>query len=398
MADATTTTACPECGTKGRKVEAVTLRSLLSEEAASRLNGTSYRFCKADGCDVVYYSEGNEERFVAADLRVPVFQKSAEPSRFVCYCFEHRVADIEDEVARTGSSVVPDRITEKCRQGLDRCEEMNPQGACCLGNVRQVVKAAVAKSASPERVSPAATNAPLPDCCAMEATAEEFSEDAFPAPAANVLSRTTTPARRERNAGLWSASGAVVAAALSSACCWLPLLLIALGASAAGVGGFFEAYRVYFLGGTALLLGAGFYFVYLRKPKCAPGEACEVPNPKLMRLNKIMLWVATAFVVAFAAFPNYVGALFGGADGPPPAATASLSSRAYTIDGMTCEGCASHVEKALTDLEGVAAADVTYPDKLVRVYLTDGAAVSDDDVIGAVEAVGYRAQLQQGGP
>jgi hypothetical protein len=31
---------------------------------------------------------------------------------------------------------------EKCRQGLDRCEAANPQGACCLGNVREVVSAA----------------------------------------------------------------------------------------------------------------------------------------------------------------------------------------------------------------------------------------------------------------
>ncbi len=37
-------------------------------------------------------------------------------------------------------------------------------------------------------------------------------------------------------------------ALLSPACCWLPLLLIAFGASAAGVSGFFETYRPYLLG------------------------------------------------------------------------------------------------------------------------------------------------------
>lgn len=117
---------------------------------------------------------------------------------------------------------------------------------------------------------------------------------------------------REHNVGMWSAGGALTAAVLSSACCWLPLALIGVGVSAAGVGGFFEAYRIHFLVVTALLLGTGFYFVYVRKPKCASCEACAVPNPKLQRFNKIMLWTATVFVLGFAAFPNYVGYVLGG--------------------------------------------------------------------------------------
>jgi len=375
--------ACPDCGTRGRKVEKRTLDSLLSEDARARLNGASdFRFCKAEECDVVYYRGGDSERFATADVRLPVFQKSADPSRLACYCFEHRVADIEDEVVRTGASVVPDRIAEKCRQGLDRCEEMNPQGACCLGNVRQVVKAAMARSVSPVSTSHSKDDVPA-DCCATDATDEA-------APVVRSDAGADAPAG-ERNVGMWSAGGALVAAVLSSACCWLPLLLIAVGASAAGVAGFFEAYRAYFLGGTALLLGAGFYFVYIRKPKCAPGEACAVPNPRLRRMNKIMLWVATTFVVAFAAFPNYVGYLFGASDGPPPAAAASLESRTYAIDGMTCEGCASHVTQAIEGVHGVASAEVSYADKLARVHLTEGALVSDADILGAIERVGYRA-------
>lgn len=386
----TDASACPDCGARGRRVERITLESLLTEDARARLDGASdYRFCKAEACDVVYYREGGGERFVSADVRVPVFQKSADPSRFVCYCFEHRVGEIEAEVARTGTSLVPDAIGEKCRQGLDRCEEMNPQGACCLENVRQVVEGAMAAAGSPRVASPAGGS----DLCDGRAVATEqaATEDDCCGPAVSAVPPATAAGGRQRNVGLWSAGGAVVAAALSSACCWLPLALIAMGASAAGVGGFFEAYRAYFLGGTVVLLGAGFYFVYLRKPKCAPGEACEAPNPKLVRLNKIMLWTATAFVVAFAAFPNYVGALIGGADGTPPPVTASLSSRTYTIEGMTCEGCARHVREALEDIEGVASAEVSYADGVARVYLAEGADVSDSEVIRAVEAAGYRA-------
>ena len=42
----------------------------------------------------------------------------------------------------------------------------------------------------------------------------------------------------------WLATfGAVVTSIVASACCWLPLLLIAFGFSAAGIGSIFEEYR-----------------------------------------------------------------------------------------------------------------------------------------------------------
>jgi len=136
-------TACPECGAAGRKVGLVTLEALLTEEARSQLGDTQrHRFCKTQTCDVSYFGEGEGAAFRLEDMRVPIFQKSTEPSRLVCYCFDHKVKDIEDEVRRTGASSAPDAIGQKCRDGLDRCEEMNPQGSCCLGNVRQVVKQA----------------------------------------------------------------------------------------------------------------------------------------------------------------------------------------------------------------------------------------------------------------
>lgn len=367
---------CPGCGEKGRKVPDVTPRSLLHDEATVRLNGAiDVRFCKRGDCDVVYFGEGGL-RFGTADVRVPVFQKSRAPDRFACYCFEHTVADLAGEVRRTGSSQAPDLIAANCKQGLDRCEEMNPQGACCLGNVRQVVKEAAAG------VAPGTSaDAEAPDDCCAPASARAEPEIA-----------DAGPSRRPRSAGLWSAGGALVAALLSSACCWLPLLLIGVGASAAGVAGFFEAYRAWFLGATGLLLGAGFYFVYFRKPKCAPGEACEVPNPRLQRLNRIMLWVATAFVVAFAAFPNYVGvSLGGGGGGDAVAAEVAGVTRTYAIDGMTCEGCVAHVREALGALPGVAAAVVSYPDRRARVTFEAGAPVDHAGVLAAVAGVGYRA-------
>ena len=54
---------------------------------------------------------------------------------------------------RNGRSVIAEDITDRCRRGLDRCEVENPRGACCLGDVRQAAKLALA--ATPEPSEPA---------------------------------------------------------------------------------------------------------------------------------------------------------------------------------------------------------------------------------------------------
>jgi hypothetical protein len=139
-------TICPECGVTGRKVGLVTLQALLTEDARERLaDSESYRFCKSQACEVVYFGELEPTTFHRPDVRVPVFQKSTDSSRLVCYCFEHRVKDIEDDVRRMGASSIPDAIGQQCKAGLDHCEDTNPQGSCCLGNVRQVMKQAHAR-------------------------------------------------------------------------------------------------------------------------------------------------------------------------------------------------------------------------------------------------------------
>ncbi|MBI5608306.1 MAG: cation transporter [Deltaproteobacteria bacterium] len=333
------------------------------------------RFCPRATCDVVYFDKGGL-RFGTADLQVPVFQKSVDPDRLVCYCFKHKLSDIADEVRRTGASTVPEHVVAQCKLGLDRCGEQNPQGSCCLANVRDVVKAAMGNVAGP---GGEATPPERHDCCAPQPaamTGGDPGDMAVPA----------TPGR----AGKWPLFGALVAAVLSSACCWLPLVLIGFGASAAGVAGLFEAYRIWLLGATALLLGAGFWLVYFRKEQCAPGDACAAADPNLKRLDRRILWLATAFVVAAAAFPGYSSALLGGDRGSTTTQVLGVT-RVYSIVGMTCKGCATHIQEALHGVDGVAAVTVSYPEKQARVTFVPGASVGDDRVLAAIAEAGYEA-------
>ena len=132
---------CPSCGKKGRAVKPITIDALVTEQARAKVRTSEgFRFCAEPTCDVAYFHHDSGERFLRGDVRVRIGQKENASPRVVCYCFDHTIEEIEAEVAATGISAIPDAIGEKCKQGLDRCEETNPQGSCCLGNVRAVVK------------------------------------------------------------------------------------------------------------------------------------------------------------------------------------------------------------------------------------------------------------------
>jgi mercuric ion transport protein len=98
----------------------------------------------------------------------------------------------------------------------------------------------------------------------------------------------------------------IVAAIAASMCCILPIVFVLIGAGVAGAAAFFATWRPLLLAITLVLLGFGFYFAYRRPVQsCEPGSACELPGAK--RAGRLWLWIATALVIAFAAFPVYSG-------------------------------------------------------------------------------------------
>jgi hypothetical protein len=104
------------------------------------------------------------------------------------------------------------------------------------------------------------------------------------------------------------AAGSVFAAIIASFCCILPIVFALTGFSILGASALFDVWRPYLLGLTFGLLGLGFYFAYRpRKEQCAPGSACAMPVTN--RSGRLMLWLATAAVILFAAFPYYSGAV-----------------------------------------------------------------------------------------
>ena len=132
------TVSCPVCGRSGKSVNTLTLKALLAVPLIE-VRSVEYRFCRTSDCSVVYYSVDGRQRFVQDALRESVHQKHPSADVFVCYCFRHTPRSIKSELAATGQSSVVAAITVGIEAGQRACDVRNPQGSCCLGNVRAVI-------------------------------------------------------------------------------------------------------------------------------------------------------------------------------------------------------------------------------------------------------------------
>ncbi|HBQ18582.1 MAG TPA: hypothetical protein DEF51_48135 [Myxococcales bacterium] len=150
-----------------------------------------------------------------------------------------------------------------------------------------------------------------------------------------------------------SAMGALGAAVAGAACCVGPLVVAILGVGGAGAMVALAPYRPYFMAGTAVMLGVGFFLVYRRRPApAATGDACgcDEPAPKRKRdLAKVMLWVATLLVVGFTVSPYVIGAVADASDDRGETAVAHTDARRVqlSVAGMDCAACGVGIQRAM---------------------------------------------------
>ena len=131
---------CPITGTKGKSVDGATLKALLSVSLRN-VRDVPYYFCGEPDCDVVYFSEDGQQMFYTSEVRERVYQKELQnPNVAICYCFQHTVGSIQQAIESSGATDVIDDINAGIQAGQCACDWRNPQGDCCLGNVRLFVK------------------------------------------------------------------------------------------------------------------------------------------------------------------------------------------------------------------------------------------------------------------
>jgi hypothetical protein len=132
---------CPECGQKGKGVDTATVKAHLSI-SLRQIKQTSFLFCRTHTCPVVYFSSDGEQVFTVEQVRERVYQKEPDVDDvFVCYCFQHTIGEVLN-ASPEGHTTILDDINAGIKAGQCACDLRNPQGACCLGNVREVIKQA----------------------------------------------------------------------------------------------------------------------------------------------------------------------------------------------------------------------------------------------------------------
>jgi copper chaperone CopZ len=379
---------CPSCGKQAKRVSIVTMDALLKPEYAAQvathgraypdpsgesctpiLRDTGWRYCDSSHCDLVYFAEGGDAQFTKSQLKVIVGLKEISGERPLCYCFGHSVASIKEELRAKGRSSALEDIRAKMKDPGCRCETENPSGSCCLGSVAKGIKIAQEELAM------------------TEIEQQMFSPD------------QPSTSQGEKIAKI----GTVVSAIVASSCCWLPLVLLAVGVSGAGIATTMEAYRPVFIVVTFGFLGAAFYFTYRPRKSddcelaCCVSETAEAaddccaPSGKrrisMIAMNKIMLWLVTVLAVAFLLFPHYVGALLGANAGP--IISADMNRTVVQIEGMSCKGCAAVAKQALESVSGVLAVDVNYESGEAVIGSDACCPLSEETIHGALAQVGY---------
>jgi copper chaperone CopZ len=345
----------------------VTLHALVRDEFQGQIaESADYYFCDAKGCDVVYFTTDGRT-ITKQQLKVEVGVKETSGDRRLCYCFGHSVATIKEELRMKGHTDALEDIRQKMKDLGCTCEVTNPSGSCCLGTVGRGIETAKAEL------------------------------------------NGTTPGRSR--AETISKVGTVLSAVMASACCWLPLVLVAFGVSGAGIAGALDAYRPLFITLTVAFLAAAFYFTY-RPRQTAPAsvgccatakDCCTAPTGRrrfsMMTLNKVMLWGVTVLAVAFLFFPQYMKFFLAGGGGDAPAANNRLvRATAFSVEGMTCEGCAALVEKAVRDVPGVLSVKADYERKRAVVTSEACCPAPTKAVLDALRAAGYRATVVETDP
>lgn len=130
---------CPECGQPGKPVQGQTVRALV-DVSLRQVPEADYLFCRTQTCPVVYFAESGSPVFSVGEIRERVYQKEPEAAEvFVCYCFRHTVGAITTASAAQRQAILED-IDAGIKHRLCACDLRNPQGSCCLGNVRSKIK------------------------------------------------------------------------------------------------------------------------------------------------------------------------------------------------------------------------------------------------------------------
>jgi len=191
----------------------------------------------------------------------------------------------------------------------------------------------------------------------------------------------------------------VFAAVTASLCCITPVLALLAGVSGmASAFSWMEPVRPYLIGVTVLVLGFAWY--QKLRPRtdeeircaCEPAYSAggEDEKPKFWQ-TKTFLGIVTVFAALMLAFPHYAYVFYPSHNNKEVVIVnaSDIQTTTFNIDGMTCNGCAAHVENEVGKLPGIISVDASYREAMAKVKF-DGSKVSRDQIEEAINSTGYK--------
>lgn len=129
---------CLSCNGPSRPVTLRTMLLMLKPDLFNKVGRSRYRFCASPDCRVAYFSL--EHSFTTNDLRIRVGLKEKDHPIPLCYCFGFSEEAMREEISVEGQTTIPQQISALIKERMCACEEKNPSGACCLGEVTKAAK------------------------------------------------------------------------------------------------------------------------------------------------------------------------------------------------------------------------------------------------------------------
>ncbi len=153
--------------------------------------------------------------------------------------------------------------------------------------------------------------------------------------------------------------GGVLTAFLTSACCTIPLALSIIGISGGAVAfTWLEKYRLPLTIISIALLGLSLYLAYRKDKTCNCETECEVTTTK--KVSRISVWISAIVILFFVSFPYLQGSELSSESSFAYQETSKLDTVVIMVEGMTCGGCETTVERTLNEIEGIIKVSANY--------------------------------------
>ena len=183
------------------------------------------------------------------------------------------------------------------------------------------------------------------------------------------------------------------AAVAASSCCIPPViaLIAGVGGSASALS-WMEPFRPYLIGLAVIAIGYAWY-AYLKPKK--EDDCCEVDaKPKWYQTKRFLIGI-TLFAAIAIAFPYYSSIFYPENKKEVIVVNQSnIETVEFSINGMTCNSCAEHVDHEVNKLDGILNSNTSY-EKSNAIVEFDKTKTSKAAIEKAINSTGYKVVKQK---